>query len=157
MTLRTVTGYTGMVKHCISKADGVMAIGAVLAIGTGRYVITEFTYTDPVVVACIAAISDTGMIISPGAEGTGSMAVAAILVTGGTRIVRIGWHVRIERCGNWLACGCNQWRYRIVIAMARLAIVHDARVIDTECRNETLGVMARSTIGAGDRMCGHCG
>ena len=98
MTLRTVTAYTGMAKRRIGKTGGVMAIGTVLAVGTGRYVIREFAHTDPVIVARVATTTDTGMIIGARAEGAGSMTITAILVTGRTRIVRIGWHVRIERC-----------------------------------------------------------
>lgn len=133
-----------MVKRRIGKIRCVMAISAILAIGTGRYMVRQLTYTDHVIVARIAAINDTGMIIGARAEGARGMTIAAILVVYSARVIGTGWHM-IGR----LATG----RY----AMAGLAIVHDARVIDAKCRSETFGVMARSTIGAGDRVSRHRG
>lgn len=88
MTQRTVAGiYARVVKPSISKVRGVMAIGAILGIGIGRYVIEEFTHTNPVVVTGVAAISDTGMIIGTGGKGAWGMTILAIL--GGD------WHVGI--------------------------------------------------------------
>lgn len=142
MTLRTVTVYADMVKRRIGKIRCVMAIGAILTIGACRYVVRQLTYTDHVVVARSAAINDTGMIIGARAEGARGMAIAAILVVYSARVIGTGRHM-IGR----LATGRN--------AMAGLAIVYQARVIDAKCRSETFGVMARSTIGAGDRVGRH--
>ena len=97
------------------------------------------------------------MIKGASAKCARGMAVATILVTGRTGIVRIGWHVRIERCSKWFARGRNLRCYWIVIAMARLAVVCDTVMIVTESRIEILGVMARSTIRCGYRMGGHRG
>jgi len=131
-----------MVECSIGKIYCVMANGAILAVGTGRYVVRQLTYTDHVVVAQIAAINNPGMIIDARAEGAGGMAIAAILVVHCARIIGISRHM-IGR----LATGRN--------AMTGLAIVHDVRMIDAKCWSETFGVMARSTIGVGDRVCRH--
>lgn len=133
-----------MVKRRIGKIRCVMAIGAILAIGTRRDVVRQLTNTDHVVVARIAAINDTGMIIGARAEGTRGVAIAAILVVYSARVIGTGRHM-IGR----LATGGN--------TMAGLAIVHDARMIDAKSRYKTFGVMARSTIGVGDRVSRHRG
>ena len=86
--------------------------------------------------------------MTKGARGksTRGMAITAILVTGRTRNVRNGWHVRIERRGKWLACGSNLRWCRIcvwgVIAMARLAVSNDTGMIKVEGWFKYLGVMA---------------
>ena len=133
-----------MVKRRIRKIGCIMAIGTILAIGAGRYVVRQLTHTDHVVVARIAAINDIGMIIGARAEGTRGMAIAAILIVYSARVIGNSRHM-IGR----LATGRN--------AMAGLAIVHDARMIDAKSRNETFSVMARSAIGVGDRVSGHRG
>jgi hypothetical protein len=109
MAEQAVTGIGArMVKRHTSKGRGVMANVAFLVVRSGRYVVREFTHTDPVIVARgAAASSDTGMIIGASTKGPRGMAVATILVTVRARIVWIGWHVRIERCGKWFACGSN--------------------------------------------------
>ncbi|RKZ69586.1 MAG: hypothetical protein DRQ44_02820 [Gammaproteobacteria bacterium] len=85
-----------------------MANVAFLVIGSGRYMVREFTDTDYIVVTRRAVSgSSIGVIVGASAKGARGMAVATILITGRTRIVRIGWHVRIERCGKWFACGGN--------------------------------------------------
>ena len=131
-----------MVECSIGKIYCVMANGAILAVGTGRYVVRQLTHTDHVVVTRIAAINDIGMIIGARAEGTRGMAIAAILIVYSARVIGNSRHM-IGR----LATGRN--------AMAGLAIVHDVRMIDAKCWSETFGVMARSTIGVGDRVCRH--
>ena len=131
-----------MVENRVGKVRGVMAIGTILAIGAGRYVVRQLTHTDHVVVTRIAAINDIGMIIGARAEGTRGMAIAAILIVYSARVIGNSRHM-IGR----LATGRN--------AMAGLAIVHDVRMIDAKCWSETFGVMARSTIGVGDRVCRH--
>ena len=147
-----------MVEYSAGEVRGVkVAIGTILVIGIGRYVVQQLTHTDPAVVTQITVSDNTEMVIGASAKGTERMAVAAILVAGRTRIVRICWHVRIERRGTWFACGSNIRWYRVVIAMARLAIVHNTVMIEAEGRREALGVMARSTIGRGSRMSGHRG
>ena len=146
-----------MVKYGVGKAGGVVAIGAILIIGIGRYVVQQLTRADPAVVTRITVSDDAEMVIGASAEGTETVAFAAILVAGRTRIVRIGWHVRIERRRKWFACGSNlRWDW-IVIAMAGLAVVDDTVMIESECRGEALGVMARSTIGGGCRVGRHRG
>ena len=105
---------------------------------SGWYVVRKCTDTDPVVVARRAAASGgIDMIIGARAESARGMAVATILVTGSTRIVRIGWHVRIEKCGKWFACGSN--------AMAGLAIVHDISMIKDSI-SKTFCIVAPTTI-----------
>jgi len=150
-----IAAYPHVAKRCSSKVGGVMANGAILVVGSGRYVVQELTYTNPAVVARITVSDLTKMVIGARAKSPQGMAVATILVTGRTRIVRIGWHVRIDRCGKWFACGSNLWWYRVVIAMARLAVGHNTVMIEAEGRSETLGVMTRSTIGCGYRVGGH--
>ena len=84
-----------MVECRISEFSGVMANDTILI---GRQVIREFTHTDPVVVAEVAAVTrknSSGMIECACAKSPQCMAIATILVTGRTRIVRTGWHVRI--------------------------------------------------------------
>ena len=95
------------------------------------------------------------MIKGAGGKSPGSMAVATILVTGHAGIVRIGWHVRIEKCGKWFACGSNLRCYRAVIAMARLTVVSDTGMIEAERWREVFGVMTRTTIGSGSNMRGY--
>jgi len=76
-------------KRRISKVGGVMAIGAILVIGIGRYVIRELADTDHIVVARITVIRHAGMIISACAKGTRGVTNLAILGA--------DWHVLIER------------------------------------------------------------
>ena len=133
-----------MVKRRIRKIHCIVAIAAILTIGAGRYVVRQLAHTDHVVVARSAAINDTGMIIGARAEGARGMTIAAILVVYSARVIGTGRHM-IGR----LATGRN--------AMAGLAIVHDARMIDAKSRNETFSVMARSAIGVGDRVSGNSG
>ena len=111
--------------------------------------IRQFTHTNHIVVAHITVSDNTGMVIGASAKGAKGMAVTTILVTGRTRIVRIGWHVCVEKCGNWFACGSNLAIsfYRAVIAMACLAVVHNT--VMNEGRREAFGVMTRSTICGG--------
>ena len=90
MALRAITGiYAHVVKCCISKVRDVMTISAILVIGIGWYVVSEFTHTDHIVVARITVTSDTSMIIGASAKGAWAMTKLAIIC---------GWHVFIERC-----------------------------------------------------------
>ena len=107
--------------------------------------------------AQITATDFTSMVIGAGTECPRGMAVATILVTGRTWIVRIGWHMGIKRCGKWFACGSHLRWYRAVIAVARLAVVHHTIMIEAEGRREAFGVMASSTIGRGYRVGRHSG
>lgn len=106
MTICTsVSIWTGVDKRHTSKGRGVMANVAFLS---GWYVVRKRTDTNSIVVARrAAACNHADMIKRSRAESPRGMAVATILITGRTRIVRIGWHVRIESCGKWLACGGN--------------------------------------------------
>jgi hypothetical protein len=124
----------GVVKRHSSKVGGVMANGAVLVVGTGRYVIRKFTDTNRVVVAGVAATSDAGMVIGASAKGARVVTNTAVL---------IGRHV-IER-----------FTARINTMTGR-TIVHDVRMID-ECTRETIRVMAGATIVRGSRVGGHRG
>lgn len=84
-----------------------MAVSAIL-IEVGWYVIWQFTHTYHIVVAGVTVISNACMIIGASAESARGMAVATILIINRTRIVRIGWHVRIQiYYGCWFACGSN--------------------------------------------------
>ena len=104
MTGQAVAGIgTRMIERRTCKAGGVMTNSAILVVWTCRYMIRQFTDTDYIVVACITATGDARMIIRASAESARGMAVATILIVDRTRIVRIGWHVRIERCGKWFA------------------------------------------------------
>ena len=122
----------GVVKRHSSKVSGVMANGAVLVVGTGRYVIRQFTDTNRVVMARVTATSNTGMVIGTSGKGARSVTNTTIL---------IGRHV-VER----FTAGIN--------TMTGRAIVHDIGMID-ECTSETISVMARSTIGTGCRVGRH--
>ena len=66
-----------------------MAIGAILVIGIGRYVIRELADTDHIVVARITVIRHAGMIIGARAEGTRGVTNLAILA--------VDRHVLVER------------------------------------------------------------
>ena len=124
----------------------------------GWYVVRKCTDTDFIVVARRAAATASGgidMIIGARGKSPRGMAVATILVTGRTRIVRIGWHVRIEQCGKWFARGSNLRVYRAVITMARLAVGHNTVMIVVEGRREAFGVMTRAAINTGRRVSGY--
>ena len=70
----------GMVKRRPSKVGGVvMANSAVLGVGTGWYVIRQFTNTNRVVVARVTATGDAGMVIGASAKGARGMTNTAIL------------------------------------------------------------------------------
>ena len=120
---------THVVKCRISKVRGAMTYGAICC---GWQVIYVFTITDHLVVTGFTVINNTGVIIAAGGKGARGVT--------NTTIFR-GWHV-VER----FTARTN--------TMAGCAIVHDVRMID-ECTRETLGVMARSTIGRGSRVGGH--
>ena len=135
-----------VVKYYICKVDGGMANVAFLVIGSGRYMIWEFTDTDSIVVArCAATSSSIEMIIGASAKSSRSMASTAILG---------GRHVRVERGGKRHAAR----RTRAISNMTGDAtITHDASMINAKCWSETFGVMARSTIGTGVWVDRHCG
>jgi len=146
-----------VIKHCSSKVDGVMTNGAILITGSGRYVIRQFTHSNYIVVTQSTVCDNTGMVIGASAKGARGMAVTTILVTGRTRIVRIGWHMRIEWSGKRFACSGNLRWYRVVIAMASLAVVNYTVMIEAEGRREAFGAVTRTTIGVGDDVTGHGG
>lgn len=142
----TVAGIdTRMVKRRGGKIRGVMAIGTILCIGISRNVIEQFTHANPVVVAGVAAIDDTGMIIGSGRKSTRRMTIPAILGR--------EWHVRIQS-------GAGGQTARIDTVVAGIATKGQDRrvgVIDTECRRKTVRIMATGAVGAGYRMGGHRG
>lgn len=74
----------GVVKRRTSKVGGVMANSAVLGVGTGRYVIRQFSDTNRVVVARVTATGDTGMVI--GARGKGARGMANTAILGGRHV-----------------------------------------------------------------------
>lgn len=131
-----------------------MADRAILVVGIGRYVIWQFTYTNNIVVARITS-GNTGMIIGASTKGAWGMAVATILVIDRTRKIWIGWHVRMERCGKWFACGSNLRWYWAVITMAGLTVVSNTGMVEAEGRREAFGVMTRATIGRGNNVRGY--
>ena len=152
MASQTVAGISGgMVKRHKSKVLCDMTIGAIL-VESSRYMIRQFAHTDHIVVARITVISNAEMIVGTRAESARGMAVATILITGSTRVVRNGWHMFIERRGKWLTCGSNLRWYRTVIAMAGLTVSHKTIMIEAKGRLEVFGAMTRSTIGAGNRV-----
>ena len=125
---------TRVVEYCTGERYGVMTVDAVLVIGIGGYVIVEFTDTDAVIVAAGAAADDAGMIIAARAESTRGMTDLAI--------VRADGHVCIERCAK-------RYTRRIDTVVTVVAALRQNRwigVIDSKCRNEALGVVARATI-----------
>lgn len=68
-----------VVEYCAAKGCcAEVAIDAILAVGTGRYVINGLARTDHVVVASRAAIIDIGMIIGAGGKRARGMAGTAI-------------------------------------------------------------------------------
>lgn len=124
-----------MVKRRTSKGYGVMADGAILVIGGGRYVVRQFTDTDHIVVARVAATDKRRacMTKDASAKSTRSMANTTIL---------IGIHVSIERgAKRFTACFPN----KTSMAAGCRAIIYDAGMID-DCVSKTLGVMAQSAI-----------
>jgi len=100
----------------------------------GLYVVWQFTHTDYIVVARVAASykRSTGMIKTAGDKGT--RAVANTTIFSGPQMV------------GRFAAGIN--------TMTGRAIVHEVAMID-ECTSETINVMARSTIGTGCRVGRH--
>ena len=147
MAGQAVAGFCArVIKRRSCKVDGVMANVAFLIIGSGRYMIREFTDTYSIVVArCAVASSDTDMIIGASAKGSRGMASTAILD---------GRHVCVERGGKRHTAR----RTRAISNMTGDAtITYDASVIDAKCWNKTFGIMARSTIGTGFWVGGHCG
>jgi len=133
MARRAIAANAHVVKRCICKVGDIMANGAILAIGSGRYVIRQLPYTDPVVVARIAAITDTGMVVGACAEATRGMANTAILQ---------GRHVGIER-------GAKRHTARstgsICNVTGEATITHDASMIEDSV-SETHSVMTHATI-----------
>ena len=126
-----------MVKRGRGKLRRGMAVGAILVIGIGRYVVNELTHSDHIVVARRAAINDTGVIIGTGSKGARGVT--------NTTIVN-GWHV------------VRRFTAR-VNAMAGIA--PDGQdsgigVVDGECGGECVCGMAISTIGDGCQVVGHC-
>jgi len=69
----------GVVKRHSSKVGGVMTNGAVLVVGTGRYVIRQFTDTNHIIVAGVAATSNTGMVIGASTKGTRGVTNTTVL------------------------------------------------------------------------------
>ena len=136
----------GMVECGASKGGGVMAVVALLVARGGRYVIQQFTYTNPVVMARrAAASSDTDMIKGASAKCSRSMAGTAIFT---------GRHVSIERRAQGHAARGT----RAISNMTGNATISlDAGMIDAKCWEETLGIMARSTIGCSEGVAGHRG
>jgi len=132
-----VAVYAHVVKRGHSEVRGVMAVGAILVIGIGRYVVNEFTHTDHIVVARRAATNDTGMII--GASGKGAWSMTNTTVFSGWQVVQ-RFTARVN-------------------AMAGIAPDgQDSRigVVDGERRGETVGGMAIAAIGDGCQVSGHC-
>ena len=76
---------TCVVKRRTSKVGGVMANSAVLVVGTGRYVIWQFTDTNRIVVARVTATGDIGMAI--GASGKGARGVTNTTIFSGRHVV----------------------------------------------------------------------
>lgn len=143
MAGRAVAGiYADVVKRRIGKVCGVMTIGAILIDRIGRYVINELAHTDDIVVTRITAINDAGMIIGARAKAPWGVTNFAIL---GRR------HVGVERGGQWLTACCNT-----MAGIAPSCQNCGVGVVDAKSREKTPGSMARSTIGSGYRMAGHC-
>lgn len=115
-----------MVKRRTGKVGGVMASGAVLVVGSGWYVVCEFTDTNHTIVAGVTATHERRTGMTKGASAKGARAMANTTILNGRHVV--------ER----FTAGIN--------AMAGRTIVCDRRMID-ECTSEAIYVMARPTIG----------
>ncbi len=122
-----------VVKRHSCKVGGVMANGAVLIVGTGRYVIRQFTDTNRVVMARVTATSNTG------ASGKGTRGVTNTTVLGGRHVV-----------GRFTA--------RSITMTGVAPFTHNVRagMID-ESANESLGDMAAAAIRVCYDVGGHCG
>ena len=70
----------------------------------------------------------------------------------GADIDDVDRHVLIERCSKWYTRCINT----VVTCIAPLCQDNRVCVIDEKCRSEILSSMARSTIGSGSRVRGHC-
>ena len=123
-----------VVKRHIGKVGGVMAYGAVLVVGTGRYVIRQFTSTNHIVMTGVTATHERRAGMIKGASGKGARGVTNTAIFSGRHVV--------ER----FTAGIN--------TMTGGAIVHDIGMVD-KCTSETIRVMARSTIVRGSRMSGY--
>ena len=123
-----------MVKRRIRKIGCVMAIDTILAVGAGRYVVRQLAHTDHVVVARIAVIDDSElvMVIGACAKRARRMTYLAILS---------GRHVFIESGGKRLTGSRNT-----VTGIAPSCQNSRVGVINRECTSETFSVMARTTI-----------
>ncbi len=117
-----------MRKGHAREIGGVMAIRAILVSGIGRYVITELAQRNYIVVAGVAAVDDTRVIIGSGCKGAGRVTNAAVID---------GWHMS----GVHAYC-----RTRPVGNMTgEAAIAHDTGMIESRT-GEIVGVMADTTI-----------
>jgi hypothetical protein len=134
MAGRAVVGYAGVVKRCICKVNGVMAIGTIL-VEQGWYVIRQFTDTGHIVVAGVARTHKrrSGMIKGARAKRPRGMAGTAILV---------GRHMGIERGAKRHAARCAR---SISNMTGKTAITHDTSMIK-DCVSKTLGVMTPPAI-----------
>ena len=139
-----------VVKRRASKGRGDMAIGAILIVGTGRYVVREFTHANHIVVARITVICDAGMIIDASSKGSRGMTKLAILVD--VDIDDVDRHVLVERGGKRNTC-----RRNTVTGIAASCQHSRVSVVDAKCGDKTSGGMARSTIGCSSRVGGYCG
>jgi len=135
MACQAVTGVcSAVVKGHICEAGSHVAVGTVLVAWAGRYVVRQFSDTDHIVMTCVAAGRDTGMVIGAGTECARGMAGAAIFAA---------WHMLVER-------GAEREAARRPGAVSNMtgntAIADDAGMIDAEGRVEALCIVARPTI-----------
>ena len=77
----------GMVKHHTGKVGGVMASGAVLIVGTGWYVVGEFTDTNHIIVAGVTATHERSSDMLKGASAKGARAVTNTTILSGRHVV----------------------------------------------------------------------
>jgi len=135
MTGQAVAGIcAGMIKRRTGKAAGVMTYGAILVVGTGRYVIRQFTDTNHIIVAGVTATHERRAGMVKGASGKGTRGVTNTTVFSSRHVV-----------GRFTAR---------INTMTGCAIVHDVSMID-KCSSETICVMARPTIVRGSRVGGY--
>lgn len=125
---------TRMGERYIQEIRGaVVTVLARLSIGVSRYVVCEFTDTDPVIVTGVTATDHAGMIVSTRGKSTRGMAIGTVLV------IRRRRHVCVEKCTNRFTAGGA----RSVGNMATVGTATaDAGVIDAKGWRETIGVMA---------------
>ena len=110
-----------VIKRRAGKTGGVMAIGTILVVGNGRYMVWQFAYANYIVVAGVTTTYERWSSMAKGAGGKGAGAMTNTTILGSRHV--------IER----LTARIN--------AMTGGAIVHDVGMVN-ERTSKGIGVMA---------------